>query len=274
MRNRMSAAVAVAAIAGTVMAQEPAAPAPAAAAAAVVEEAPDTGLSFGATLDLYSAYVWRGCVLNDEPVWQPGATVSYAAGDYGTFSAGAWANFNATDRNSKTHFAGIDEIDYTLGYAVDVGPVSLGAGHIWYTFPSISSSGYAGSTREVYVTAAYNNDIVTPFVKAYYDYEYAEGVYGNAGLTKSIDVTDQFSVGAEVSVGAGDSDYMNAYFGTDDDGLADFNAAVFCSYALTDNLSIGARVAWMSLIDSDARDNEVYWDEDLLWGGINLAASF
>ena len=76
MRNRMSAAVAVAAIAGTVMAQEPAAPAPAAAAAAVVEEAPDTGLSFGATLDLYSAYVWRGCVLNDEPVWQPGATVS------------------------------------------------------------------------------------------------------------------------------------------------------------------------------------------------------
>jgi len=33
-------------------------------------------------------------------------------------------------------------------------------------------------------------------------------------------------------------------------------------------------VAWMSLIDSDARDNEVYWDEDLLWGGINLAASF
>ncbi len=271
MKTRMKALMVLTAIAGSVCAQESAAPA---APAVVKEEAPDTGLSFDATLDLYSAYVWRGCVINDEPVWQPGATVSYATGDYGTLSANVWANLNMTDRTKHTHFGGLEEIDYTLSYEVDVGPVSLSAGHIWYTFPSISSADYAGSTREVYATAAYNNDIVTPFVKAYYDYEYAEGFYGNAGLTKSIDVTDQFSVGAEVSVGAADGDYMSAYFGTDDDGLVDFNAALFCSYALTDNLSVGARVAWMSLIDSDARDNEVYWDEDLLWGGINLAASF
>jgi len=267
MKTMMSAAAAVVAIAGFVLAQEPAAP------AAVAEEA-SSPLSFAATLDIYSAYVWRGCVLNDEPVWQPGATVSYSMGDYGTVSAGAWASFNMTDNLKHDHFGGIDEIDYTLSYAVDVGPVSLGAGHIWYTFPSISDSSYYNSTREVYLTAAYNNDIVTPFIKGYYDYEAAEGFYGNAGLTKSVDLSDQFSVGAEVSVGAGDSDYMACYFGTDDGGLADFNAALFCSYALTDNISVGARVAWMSLIDSDARDNEAYFDEDILWGGINLAASF
>ena len=268
MKNRMSAFVAMAAVAGSVLAQEAAVP-------AVVEEgAPDTGFSFDATLDLYSAYVWRGVVVNDEPVWQPGATVSYETGDYGTFSANVWASFNMTDRNQHSHFGGIEEIDYTLSYAIDVGPVSLSAGHIWYTFPSISDSAYLHSTREVYATAAYNNDIVTPFVKAYYDYEAAEGFYGNAGLTKSVEINDQFSVGAELSVGAGDSDYMACYFGKDDAALADFNAAVFCSYALTDNLSVGARIAWMSLIDSDVRDNEVYWDEDLLWGGVNLAASF
>jgi outer membrane scaffolding protein for murein synthesis (MipA/OmpV family) len=272
MKKLMCMAVAMIAIAAVVSAQETAkaaAPAP-----AVVEESPDTGFSFGATMDIYSAYVWRGCVLNDEPVWQPGATVSYATGDYGTLSAGVWASFNMTDRNNRTHFAGIDEIDYTLSYAIDVGPVSLSVGHIWYTFPSVSSAAYGHSTREVYATAALNNDIVTPFVKAYYDYEYAEGFYGNAGLTKSIEITDQFSAGAEISVGAGDSDYMGAYFGEDDAALADFNAAIFCSYAVTDNVSVGARIAWMSLIDSDVRDNEMYWDEDLLWGGINLAASF
>ena len=272
MKRVMVLAVAMIAASYAVLAQEAAAPA--AAPVELKEESPDTGFSLSSTLDVYSAYVWRGCVVNDEPVWQPGATLSYATADYGTFSANVWANFNMTNRNNKTHFAGIDEIDYTLSYAVDVGPVSLSAGNIWYTFPSISDSMYGHSTREVYATAAFNNDIVTPFAKAYYDYEYADGFYGNAGLTKSIDVTDQFSVGSEVSLGAGDSDYMGAYFGTDDSGLADFNAAVFCSYALTDNVSVGARLAWVSVVDSDARDNDVYWDEDLLWGGINLSASF
>lgn len=158
-----------------------------------------------------------------------------------------------TDRAGHTTGAGLNEIDYTASYAVDVRPVSLGAGHIWYTFPKAGGSDYAGNTREVYVTAAYNNDVVTPFVKVYYDYEAAEGFYGNAGLTKSIDVTDQFSVGAEISVGAGDDDYMDCYFSQYDDngnavnavdsGLVDFNAAVFCSYALTDNVSVLMDVA-------------------------------
>jgi outer membrane scaffolding protein for murein synthesis (MipA/OmpV family) len=80
-------------------------------------------------------------------------------------------------------------------------------------------------------------------------------------------------LGAEVSLGAGDDNYM-AYVGTDEAGLMDFNASLFATYALTDNLSVGAKLAWMSLIDRDARDTETYWDEDILWGGVNVSASF
>lgn len=272
-RLLMMALTLVAGVTG-VLAQEAAPAASAPAAVVPAEESPDTGFSLSATMDVYSAYVWRGCVVNDRPVWQPGGTATYDTGDYGSFSANVWANFDITDRNNHRAGGGLNEVDYTVSYAIDVGPFSLSAGHIWYTFPKVNGKDYYGSTREVYATVAYNNDIVTPFLKAYYDYEAAEGFYGNAGLTKSIEINDQFSVGAEVSLGAGDSDYMDCYFASDDTGLADFNAAVFCSYALTDNVSVGARLAWMSLIDSDARDNEVYWDEDLLWGGVNLAASF
>lgn len=243
------------------------------AAPAVVpkEESPDTGLSFDATLDIYSAYVWRGCVVNDRPVWQPGGTVSYATADYGTLSGNVWGNFDMTDRRGHTKFGGLNEIDYTASYAIDLGPVSLSAGHIWYTFPSVSGSSYGTSTREVFATAQYNNDIVNPFVKAYYDYEFAEGVYGNVGLNKTIEISERFSVGGELSIGVADEDYMDAYFGTNG-GFADFNAALFASYALTDTISIGPRLAWMSLIDSDARDNVD--DQEILWGGVNLAASF
>lgn len=267
MKKLLFMAVAMVAIASVVSAQEAAAT----AAPAVVEEE-NSPLSFAATLDLYSAYVWRGVVVNDRPVWQPGATVSYDTGDYGTFSGNVWGNFDMTDRKGHTQFGGINEVDYTVSYAIDVGPVSLSAGHIWYTFPSVSSSAYGSSTREVYATAQYNNDLVNPFVKVYYDYEYAEGFYGNVGLNKTVSVTDQFSVGSEVSLGAGDEDYMSGYFGTSDAGLVDFNAALFASYAITDNISIGPRLAWMSVVDGDARDNSD--DQDLLWGGVNLSASF
>lgn len=238
------------------------------------EEDPNTGFSFAATLDLYSAYVWRGFVQNDRPVWQPGGTVSYKMAEYGTLSANVWANFDMTDHAGHRSAGNIYEVDYTTTYAVDVGPLSLSAGHIFYTWPKAGGQDYFNSTREVFGTVAYNNDVVTPFLRVYYDYLCAEGFYGLGGLTKTVSLTDRLSAGAEVSLGACDGDYMNWYTGVDEAGFVDFNAALFTSYALTENLSVGARLAWVSLVDGDARDQEAYYDEDLLWGGVNLSASF
>ncbi len=267
MKRLVLGAVALVCFAGRAVAQE-------AAPVAVKEESPDTGFAFDATVDIYSAYVWRGCVVNDRPVWQPGGTVSYATGDYGTFSAGAWANFDITDRNNARAGGGLNEIDYTLSYAIDVGDFSLEAGHIWYTFPKANGGDYLGSTREVYGSVAYNNDLVTPSLALYYDYAAVEGFYGIAALNKEFELGDRTTLGFDLSLGAGDDDYMNAYFGENSAGLADFTADVYVSYALTDAISVGAKLAWTSLVDSGARDNEVYWKEDILWGGVNLAASF
>ena len=234
------------------------------------DEAKDSGpLSFEMTADLYSAYVWRGMVINDEPVFQPGASASLSLGDYGSLGAALWSNMDLTDRNGNVRGGGLNEIDYTLSYALDVGPVSLEAGHIWYTFPVVN----LGSTKEVYLSASYNSEFVTPFVSLTYDYDLLEGFYANAGLSKEWAVAERLTLGAEVSLGAGDADYM-AYVGADDAGLMNANAAIYASYAVTESLSVGARLAWVSLLDSDARDAEPYWDEDLLWGGINMAVTF
>ncbi len=272
MKKLLLMAVVMVAAVSVVSAQEAAAKsAPAAAPAAVVKEEERSKLSFAAALDLYSAYVWRGLVVNDRPVWQPGVTVKYATDDYGTFSGNVWGNFDMTDRKGNTKFGGINEIDYTLSYSKEVGPVSLSVGHIWYTFPSVTDSAYYPSTREVYATAQYNNDIVNPFVKVYYDYAVMDGAYANVGLNKTVNISDQFSVGSEISLGAGSSGYMG-YLGTSDAGLMDFNAALFASYAITDHITVGPRLAWMSLVDSDARNSVE--DQEILWGGVNLTASF
>ena len=256
---------AVAAVAMGLMAQE--------APVAVQEEDSETGWGMEATADLFSAYVWRGCVYNDRPVFQPAAELTYATADYGTFGAGLWSNFDLTDRNRQVSGGGLNEIDYHLFYGIDVGEVSLEIGHYWYTVPRANGQDYWASTREVYVYAAYNNDLVTPFACLTYDYADYDGFYLNVGLNKEVSLSDQLTLGAEVSLGAGDDDYM-AYVGTDDAGLMDFNAAVYADFSLTDSVSVGCRIAWMSLIDSDARDAEPYWDEDILWGGLSVSASF
>lgn len=148
MKKLAMMAVAMIAVGSVARAQE------AASAAAAEEEG--CPLSFDATLDFYSAYVWRGNVINDEPVWQPGATISYSAGDYGTLSVNVWQNWNVTDNLDHKQFGGLDESDYTVSYAVDVGPCSLEVGHIWYTFPRANGPDYAHSTEEVYGGIAYN----------------------------------------------------------------------------------------------------------------------
>ena len=245
--------------------------APAATPEAVKEEA-KCPVSFGATLDLYSAYVWHGCVLNDEPVWQPDLALTYSFGDYGAVTADAWMNFDATGNNSQRSFAGMNEIDYTLQYAVTLSDFSLGIGHIWYTFPAIGDTQYYPSTREIFVSAAYNNDIVTPFAKLYYDYARVDGAYATIGLRKEIALLDQLTAGAEVALGGASHTYTQYYFAADNKAwFTDGTAALYLKYTITDNFYIGARLAWISVMDNDLKD--FYHEDNLLWGGINLGAS-
>lgn len=254
-------------------------------AAAAKEESP---LSFSGTLDIYSAYVWRGMILDQHAVAQPGATATFDMGDAGSISANVWMNWDLSQKSghSKTTRSGggIDELDFTLSYSVDVGPVGLSVGHIWYTFPGGGWPKDSYSTEELYVSASYNNDIVTPFVQVYYDYNFVgqdfsadpfECLYANMGLNKSFEVTDQFSVGGALSVGWGANEYNNAYWGSEE-GLSDYQAKVFCSYALTDNLTIGGTLAYTGLFDTSYgldRD-DASTPESLVWGGVNLGVSF
>jgi len=242
--------------------------APAATPEAVKEETPFP-LTFGATLDVYSAYIWHGMIVNDEPVLQPDVAITYSFGDYGAVTADAWFNFDTTGNNGQTHVGGINEIDYTLKYAVTLSDFSLEVGHTWYTFPSVSSADYYRSTREIFVGVAYNNDIVVPFVKAYYDYACAEGAYVQAGLRKEM-TFDKVTAGAEVSLNGGTRPYTEYWYGGPEANyfFTDAQAVVYAKYAITDKIFVGARLGWISTLDNELKG--VYHEDNLLWGGINL----
>jgi len=230
-------------------------------------------LILGLATDVYSAYVWRGMTINDEPVWQPDLTLGLNFGDYGALTADVWANFDATSSTGKRHAAGLSEIDYTLAYSVTVSDFALSAGHIWYTFPQASGEDmeYGPSTREFFTSVSYVNDIVVPFVKAYYDYVQADSAYVSIGLNKEVALTDALKAGGEVSLGLAGKNFSEFYYGdvASKSGMNDANLSVYLAYSLTENISIGGKLAYTTLVDSELRDCDTYRSE-IIWGGINL----
>ena len=243
------------------------------AATCVAQEEGGSPLSFDVGADLYSDYIWRGIEVTDGPVIQPAASLSLDLGDMGSISAGAWGNYDLTD-DGPNGDPDMSEVDYTISYAIDIEAVSLEAGHIWYTFPNSHGSD-GSSTKEVYGSIAYNNDIVTPSAALYYDYDVVEGFYGTIGLDKGFELAENIEAGIFATLGAGDDDYNAAYYGTSS-AVTDFNLGASASYAVNDYVTVGVTVCWTSLVDGDIRDNAdaAGMSEDMLWGGLNLAASF
>jgi hypothetical protein len=229
-----------------------------------------------AHLDVLSAYVWRGIVVNDEPVWQPSIRAGLDFGEFGKFFGDIWANFNATKRTGKTSTVGLDQINYTIGYVNDVEGIQFGVGHIFYTFPYFYSGGdYGHSMNEIYATLAYDNPIVVPFIEGYWEYYQFNGFYALGGLKKKVQFFEDIPwfVGAQVSLGAASRPYMRYHFGGNDGkfGLCDANAELFTRYNITEYLYVGGRIVWTTLLDNSI---DVHARKHLLWGGVNAGVMF
>ncbi|OGF67863.1 MAG: hypothetical protein A2Y62_01200 [Candidatus Fischerbacteria bacterium RBG_13_37_8] len=113
---------------------------------------------------IYSAYVWRGIILNDGSVFQTSVTLS----EHG-FSANVWANVDLTDANDLR--GNVTEIDYTFTYAKEMEKVNITGGVIAYTFLHVD----ADATTEVFAGVSFNT-ILNPSVMVYWDVDEVHGV--------------------------------------------------------------------------------------------------
>lgn len=246
-------------------------------------------LSLDARTDFYSAYVWRGKVLDRHAVAQPSAIATYDAQEYGAFSAKFWVNWDLSQRSTKAKATrtggGINVFNFTPSYARAVGPVDVTVGNIFYTFPGSGYPKHSNSTYELFTTVAYKNPVVTPSLSVYYDYrDVGEGfladnplkdLYIRAALDKSVPLGDRLRAGGCALVGAGTSHYNAVRYRSPGEGLADYQASVFLSYAVTEHFSAGATLAYTGLIGGAwGLDRSACAPDEIVWGGINLRLLF
>jgi len=238
--------------------------------------------------DVYSAYVWRGKVLDRNAVWQPSAIATLDLKDAGSFSMKTWSNWGLVQGSSRTQttksFGGLNVLNFTPSYTKNFGPVGVTAGNIFYTFPG-DALPKKRSTSELFTTVAYKNDIATPSFSAYYDYRGVGGnlceddpskdLYLRAALDKTVPLGRRFSASGTVLLGGGTSHYNEVRYCSSGEGFADYQASAGVSYAVTHAFSVGVTLAYTGLVGRDlGLDRRVPSPDEILWGGVNLRYLF
>lgn len=235
-----------------------------AAGEAAEEKALPVEVSFGA--DVVSRYVWRGQVLNDEPVVQPTATLAA----YG-FSFNVWGSLDTTDNAGDSEAGNLQEVDYTGSYSfTPFAGLDLSAGYVHYDFAGLDD------TAEVFLTATGSCTPLSPTLSVYYDVDEVRGFYVNAGVSHEFALAEKLGLTLAASLGWGSSQYNAFYFGEERNAFNDAVLGATLSYQLLDNLSVYAYAKYAVMVEDELREaaQDSYGHGDSPLFGIGASFSF
>lgn len=220
-------------------------------------------------VDAVSKYVWRGQLLTDDPVFQPGATVSYKG-----LSLNLWGSLDMTDiHEGSGHSWRLQELDYTLAYACSpIAGLDLQVGAVEYTFPGTAFS----STAELFASATLSKVLLAPTLALYRDIDEADGCYASAGLSHTFALTEKLGLALGAGLGWGDTKYHDYYFGEGGNGFSDLLLSSSLNYAVNQYVSLSLYLKYSDMICSGRRAaaRGTYGDADIVFGGVNATFSF
>ena len=216
-------------------------------------------------VDVNSAYVWRGITFNDGVVVQPSVNVAAENG----FNLNVWGNLDVDDYDDALDSGEFSEVDLTMSYTHQAGPVALTAGYIEYLFPTTGAGGVEG-TREVYLDASVAPaDGFSVGLTSYYDFDEVDDFYLNPYLGYGMELMPKLSMSLRAGAGYAGEDFAAAYGGKDS-GFFEYTLSAGLTYAVMDNVSVSGRVAY-----TDSIDDDVLVEQDTnFYGGVGVAVTF
>ena len=253
-------------------------------------------------LDVNSAYVSHNRIFSDAPVAQYDIWGQINLPEnFGWIGIDVWANQELNKKHSAVdtgnggmRLGGIGEFDYEIVYGNSIGPVNFTASHLWYTYPR---TGWGGSQNFWTLGVEYDNEIVVPSAKFYWEYCHGNNP-GSAfmfdfALSHTFQLTEELSLKLTSKTTLYTSDYADyisggelnrAAFGGWDNGVA-------LSYALTDNITLGGYLNFLYKLDHSVRHCPGWdsysvraWNEadgpwndthpGILYGGFSVCVAF
>lgn len=213
-------------------------------------------------VDLYSAYVWRGITFNDGLVVQPSMDVTA-----GGFNFNVWGNFDIDDYDNSLDDGEFSEIDLTLSYTVEAGPLSITGGYIEYLFPTTDVGGAPG-TREIFVDLS--GEPADGFIlgaTAYYDIDEVEDYYLTPYVGYSLAINDEVSLDFGASCGYAGEDFALG----GESGFHEYTFYLGAGYQM-DSVSLSALLGYTDTMDKDVLPEDAA--DVNFFGGIGLSYNF
>ena len=219
----------------------------------------DVELEVSATMDVYNKYVWRGFLLDDDIVLQPGLDI----GAYG-FNVGFWGSWDV-DANDA---ANSDEVDGYISYAFSSDMGTLSIGHTWYDFPGADLY-----TTEAFVGASLDSVILSPAVTIYFDYGDedhggADGIYYIFSAGHSFTVNEEYGITLDLG---GELGINHEFFIQGDGGYGLITAGV--TIPLKENLTVSPTIGY-SYPWGDLEDENDGNQDDQFFSGVSISMSF
>ncbi len=183
------------------------------------------------SLDVASAYVFRGATFNDGLVLQPGLEVGGLPA-----TLGVWGNFDIGDYDETLEESEFSEIDLYASYSIPVEALDLSVGYTEYVYPNAE----AIADREISLSAGLDLPLA-PSVAVYYgiDGGIEDSIYAEVGVGHDFTIGEDLGVELGATVGYADVDGGES-------GFSHFTASVGASYGC-----VGASVTYVGEMEDD-----------------------
>jgi len=213
----------------------------------------DLKLEVTGDLNYSSIYMWRGIMLDGDPVVQPGIYIRTPESKLGRLKIGFWMSRDMYNQDALKS----SETDYIVDYTYNFPSLDLSLGHTYYEFPdALPADGSTGGfSREAYAGLTFSKIPLSPSIYYYYDYGRkddggGEGSYTVLNLSYSLPVklADKYSCSLDLTGHAG---YNNKqyYRGKGGDGAISAGFTVPLTKSLSVKPNIDYSIPWGNISD-------------------------
>ncbi len=141
----------------------------------------DLGFEVSGDLNFSSIYMWRGIMLDGDPVVQPGFYIKSPESKLGRLKFGWWTSRDLENRDALKS----SETDLIVDYTYNFNAFDFSLGHTYYDFlDALPTDGATKDfSREFYVGCGFPKLFFSPSVFYYYDYGKKEDGGGEGSYT-------------------------------------------------------------------------------------------